>query len=497
MCSAGDCAKASGATSERRATGRAARRDGGHRQDSRGERGVWAGATGPTTIGGHARLTSPVNARTATHRTKARRRPHRARRVRAPSRGDYAAATCPDYQMAAFLMAVVLARARPRRDGRPDGRDARERRHAAPRSPRRVGRVDKHSTGGVGDKVSLVLAPARRLARRRGADDVRPRPRPHRWYPRQARVDPRVPHRSHARPRDTPARAARLRAHRTDRRDRPRRPEDVRAARRDVHGRVDPADRREHHEQEARGRAHGPRARREARVRRVHAGARPRARARADDGRPRRRSRLPGRRAAHRDGPAARPRLRQRARGRGVHRSRCAARGPTTSWRSPTPSAPRCSCSAARRRSLDEARAACDVGDRRRPRRARSSRRSSRRRAATRASSTTRRCCRRRRCARRVRGAARRRRRAGRAARGRPRRHRARRRAHARRGPGRPDRRLRDHRAPRRPGAARRAAGDDLRPRRRGLDAGLPRSPRRSPWPTSWRTRRCRSCRTA
>ena len=72
-----------------------------------------------------------------------------------------AAFTCreiPDYQMAALLMAILFR-----------GLDAREtraltvalrdsgQRLAFPNDPRPL--VDKHSTGGVGDKVSLVLAP--------------------------------------------------------------------------------------------------------------------------------------------------------------------------------------------------------------------------------------------------------------------------------------------------------------------------------------------------
>ncbi|CAN5886858.1 pyrimidine-nucleoside phosphorylase [soil metagenome] len=70
----------------------------------------------------------------------------------------YAAGHVPDYQMAAFLMACFLR-----------GLDSRET-HALTDAMLRSGetlnldylerpRIDKHSTGGVGDKVSIVLAP--------------------------------------------------------------------------------------------------------------------------------------------------------------------------------------------------------------------------------------------------------------------------------------------------------------------------------------------------
>ena len=72
--------------------------------------------------------------------------------------GAYVAGHVPDYQMAAFLMAAFLR-----------GLD-REETAALTESMLRSGgtldlhgisapRIDKHSTGGVGDKVSLVLAP--------------------------------------------------------------------------------------------------------------------------------------------------------------------------------------------------------------------------------------------------------------------------------------------------------------------------------------------------
>jgi pyrimidine-nucleoside phosphorylase len=70
----------------------------------------------------------------------------------------YAAGTVPDYQMAALLMACFLnGLTRPETAGLLDGMMASGGRLDLAALGKPI--VDKHSTGGVGDKVSLVLAP--------------------------------------------------------------------------------------------------------------------------------------------------------------------------------------------------------------------------------------------------------------------------------------------------------------------------------------------------
>jgi pyrimidine-nucleoside phosphorylase len=71
---------------------------------------------------------------------------------------DYLAERVPDYQMAALLMAVVWRGMGPAELAELTRAMLESGDRLAPATPGRP-RVDKHSTGGVGDKTSLILAP--------------------------------------------------------------------------------------------------------------------------------------------------------------------------------------------------------------------------------------------------------------------------------------------------------------------------------------------------
>ena len=208
-----------------------------------------------------------------------------------------------------------------RRDGGADAGHARFRPGAATGRDLPGPVVDKHSTGGIGDKVSLVLAPVlaacgafvpmlsgRGLGHTGGTLDKLESIPGYTTQPDLERLRAVV-------------RDGRLRHHRPDRRPGPGRPAPLRHPRRHRDGREHPADHRLDPGQEAGRRAAGAGDGREDRLGRLHADAR------AGDGRWResivgvaRGAGLPTRGAAHRHGPVPRPHRRQRARGGREHR---------------------------------------------------------------------------------------------------------------------------------------------------------------------------------
>ena len=226
------------------------------------------------------------------------------------TRGDV-----PDYQMAAWCMAVYFKGL--------TGRETHALTDAMIRSGdtidvgaalgRRV--VDKHSTGGVGDKTSLAVGPIVAACGVPLGKMSRARARTHRGHARQARVDPGLPRRADDRGVPRAGARDRRRDHRPDGRPRPGGQEALRASRRHGDGGHRPAHRVLDHVEEARGRRRGDRPRRQGRRRRVHEDARRRAHPRRADGRPRPPRRARGRVPAHGHGSAARRRGRQRARG--------------------------------------------------------------------------------------------------------------------------------------------------------------------------------------
>ena len=224
--------------------------------------------------------------------------------IRGYARGDV-----PDYQASALAMAVFFRGHDARRDLGPHRVDDAHGRGARPLRPARAPRPTSTRRAASATRRAWSSAP---LAAACGVyvPMISGRgPRPHRRHPRQARVDPRLPTcgLSLAEFRAVLARV-RPRPHRPDPGDRPRRPQALRAARRDRDRREPAPDLRLDHEQEDGGGHRRPGPRRQVRRRRLPALARGGRGPGPDHARHRPGHGQEGRRPPHRHGPAAGPR---------------------------------------------------------------------------------------------------------------------------------------------------------------------------------------------